>query len=83
MELQVSYSVCAKIQAKSILRRKKVRNKRNTTKTVPVERSRNSRRGSVPGSHTYAGKYPAQNERFGVHGVFERKKLVDDISKMG
>jgi len=37
----------------------------------------------VPGSHTYAGKNPARNERLGIHVVFKRKKLIDDISKMG
>ena len=48
-----------------------------------MERSRNHRRGSVSGSYPHAGKYPAQNERFGIHGIFERKECDDHISKMG
>ena len=37
----------------------------------------------MSGSHTYAGKYPAQNERSGIHGISEREEQPDDISKMG
>ena len=37
----------------------------------------------MSGSHTFAGKHPAQNERFGLYGVFEREKCVNDISKVG
>ena len=37
----------------------------------------------MPGSHTHAGKHPAQNERFGIHGVFERQKRIDDFPKVG
>ena len=48
-----------------------------------MERSRNHRRRGVPGSCTYDGKYPAQNERFGIHGIFEREERDDYISKMG
>ena len=28
------------------------------------------------------GKYPAQNERFGLYEVFERQKFTLDISKV-
>lgn len=48
-----------------------------------MERSGNHRRGSVPGSCTYTGIDPAQNERFGIQGIFERKERDDHISKMG
>ncbi len=27
--------------------------------------------------------YTAQNERFGIYGIFERKKQFDDIPKVG
>ena len=37
----------------------------------------------MPGSCTYDGKYPAQNERFGIYGISERKERDDHISKMG
>lgn len=34
-------------------------------------------------SHTHVGKYPTQNERFGIYGISERKERDDHISKMG
>ena len=37
----------------------------------------------MPGSYPYAGKYPTQNERSGIHGISEREKQPDDISEMG
>ena len=37
----------------------------------------------MSGSCPHAGKYPAQNERFGIHGIFEREERDDYISKMG
>ena len=48
-----------------------------------MEGRRNHRRRDMPGSHTHAGKHPAQNERFGIHGVFERQKRIDDFQKWG
>ena len=33
--------------------------------------------------YTYAGKYPAQNERFGIYGLLKRKERIADIPKMG
>ena len=37
----------------------------------------------MSGSHTYSCIVATQNERFGVHGIFERKKCDDNISKVG
>ena len=37
---------------------------------MSVERSGNNRGRGVPGSYTYISKHPAQNERFGVYGIF-------------
>ncbi len=37
----------------------------------------------MPGSHTHTGQYPAQNERFGIYGIFEREERNVDISEMG
>lgn len=36
----------------------------------------------MPGPYTYAGGHPAKNERFGIYGIFERKKCVVDILKI-
>ena len=83
MELQVSYRVRPKIQEKSVFRRKTVRNKRDNAKIMPMERSGYSRGRSVSRPYTYAGEHPAQNERFGFHGISQRKKCIVDISEMG
>ena len=83
MELQVPYSICAKIQTEGVFRRKTPGDKRNTTETMPMEGCRNYRRRSMPGSHTYVSEHPAQNERFGVYGIFEREKLAYGILKVG
>lgn len=47
-----------------------------------MERRRNHRGRGMSGSYTYAGKHPAKNERFGIHGIPKRKKCAYDISKM-
>ena len=37
----------------------------------------------MPGSYTYAGKHPVQNERFGLYGLSQRQKRTFDFSKVG
>ena len=37
----------------------------------------------MPGSHTSTGKHPAQNERFGIYGIPQRKKCTAGIPKYG
>ena len=81
MELQVPYSVCTEIPKEGVFRRKKPGDKGNIEAVMSVEGSRDNRKRSMPGSYTYAGKHPAQNERFGIYGIFERKKCIADISK--
>ena len=44
---------------------------------------RHNRGRNMPRPHTYASKYPAQDERFGIHGISERKKFVTNIPEMG
>lgn len=34
----------------------------------------NNRRRNMSRSYSFAIKYPAENERFGIYGIFERKK---------
>ena len=48
-----------------------------------MERSRSDRGRDMSRSHTHVGKYPAQNERSGIHGISEMEKQPDDISEMG
>ena len=82
MELQVPYCICAKIQKKSILRRQKIRDKRNNTPVMPMERSVDNRGRSMSRPYTYIGEHPAQNERFGIYGIFKRKKCTINISEV-
>ena len=48
-----------------------------------MEGGGDSRGRSMPESYTYVSEYPAQNERFGIYGVFEGKKCIADFSEMG
>ena len=34
----------------------------------------------MPEPYSYAGKYPAQNERCGIYGISESEKRSDDLS---
>ena len=49
---------------------------------MPMERRGDNRGRSVPGPHTYVGEHPAQNERFGIYGIFERKECIVDIPEV-
>ena len=64
-------------------RRKTAGNKRNYATIMPMERSGDNRGRSMPRPYIYVGEHPAQNEHFGVHGVFKRQKCTNDLSKMG
>ena len=48
-----------------------------------MKRGRNNRRRSMPRAHTYAGKYPAQNEHFRVYVIFKRKSALLIFQKWG
>jgi len=76
MKLQVPHCVCSKISKEGIYRRKMYRGMGAIEVNMSVEGGRNHRRRSMPGSYTYADKHPAPNERFGVHGLFERSALM-------
>lgn len=45
-----------------------------------MERSKNSRSRSVPGSHPHAGGNPTENECGGIHRISQREKQFDDFS---
>ena len=49
---------------------------------MQVEGSGDHRRRGVPGPYPSAAKYPAQNERFGIHGIFEGKEQSDDFPEI-
>ena len=46
-----------------------------------MERSKNSRSRSVPGSHPHAGGNPTENECGGIHRISQREKQFDDFWK--
>ena len=79
MELQVSYSICAKVSKESILRRKKERNRSDTKEIVRMEEGEYNRGRSVPGPCTYAGGNIAKSIGVQLHGIFERQKQSDDL----
>ena len=60
-----------------------VGSKRNTSTIVSMERGRDYRGRSMPGSYTYAGEHPAQNERFGFYGISQRQERTSDLPKVG
>ena len=80
MELQISHSIWAEVQTGGVFRRKTPGNTKNIKAVMSMKRSRNYRRRSMSGSYTHVGAYPAQNERFGIYGLFERKKCVVNLS---
>ena len=80
MELQVSYSVCAKIQEKSILWTISCRNRENITKFMRVETSKYNRGRNMYRQRTYAGRDASQNESVGVYGVSQGEKFGINIS---
>ncbi len=50
---------------------------------MSMEGSGNNRRRGMSRPYTYVSEHPAQNEHFGIYGIFERKKCHVNISKMG
>ena len=48
-----------------------------------MERGGDNRGRNLPGPYTFVGKYPAQNEHFGIYGIFKREEQFNDISEMG
>ena len=48
-----------------------------------MEGSGNNRRRNMSRSYSFAIKYPAENERFGIYGIFERKKQLKIFQKYG
>ena len=48
-----------------------------------MERGKDHRGRNMPGSYPYIGKHPAQNERFGIHGIFEGEECIAHFPEMG
>ena len=85
MELQVSYSICAKVSTKSILRRKANGDTRDTEETVSMERRGGDRGRDMPGSYPYAGKYtvPPKMSVAGFMGYLKGKSSLMIYQKWG
>ena len=68
------YSICAKIQKANFLWRAQSRSGENIKGIVRMERDNDNRGGSVPKSHTHAGRNITKRKCIRIHGIFERKK---------
>ena len=79
MELQVPHSVCAEISQEGVLRRETPGNRRNLENAVQLEKGKDYRSRSVPGSCTYAFGNPAQGGDIEFHGIPEGEKQSDDL----
>ena len=82
MELQIPHSICAKVQKESVFCRKAGSNQGDNKDIVPVEGCRNNRRGSMPRSYPSTSKYPTEDERIRIYGIFKRKKQLNDIPEV-
>ena len=81
MELQISHSLCAKIQKANFLWRAQSRSGENIKGIVRMERDNDNRGGSVPKSHTHAGRNTTKRKCIRIHGIFEGKKQYIDTRK--
>lgn len=79
MELQISHRVCAKVPKEGILQSKKGGNRKNSETVVRVERGKNHRGRSLPGSHTHAGRDTAEAGSGKLHGIPEGKEQHNAI----
>ena len=68
MELQLSHSICPKVQATGNLWTNKARDRANTEETMRTEGDRNNRSGSMPRSYPHADKHTTEIQRilFGI-----------------
>ncbi len=79
MELQISYRVCAEVSEKSLLRAEAIRDWADIAGTMQMERREHIGGRSLPGSHSYVGGNPPENERVKLYGVPEGKEQLDDL----
>ena len=82
MELQVPYSICAKVSQKGVLWRETARDRRNIEDTVQLEEDKDSRSRSVPGPRTYAGRDTAEGSDIELHGIPKGKEQSDDLREV-
>ncbi len=69
MELQISYSLCTKVQETSNLRKDKSGDRAETKKVMRMERSRNNRSRSLPGPNTSFSIDTAKDKCIKFYGI--------------
>lgn len=72
MELQATHSVCAEVQKKGALWRKREAIGKNAEAAARMEGLRNPCGGDPPGACAYAGEYTAED--VGLYGIAEGEK---------
>ena len=82
MELQISYRICAKVSAESVLWGETQGSRRNFADAVQLEEGEYSRGRGMPGSRTYAGGNSAEGGGIELHGILEREEQLDDLRKV-
>jgi len=79
MELQIPYRICTEISPQSVLQGKKSSNRKNLAGTVWMERRKDHRSRSMPGSYPSLRRDPPEIFYFGVHGISKGKKRCKDV----
>ena len=69
VQMSISYSICAEVQAERNIWTVKKRYWRNIEKIMRTERGRNNRSRSMSGSHTYARKYSTLYKYSTIYGI--------------
>ena len=82
VELQIPYSICAKVSEKGILRRKESRGRSDITATLRMEGSTDSTGRSMPGSCAYAHRNTAKGGSIKFHGIPQGKEQPDDLREV-
>ena len=82
VELQIPYSICAKVSDKGVLWRKESRGRRDFTATLRMEGGTDSTGRSMPGSCAYAHRNTAKGGSIKFHGISQGKEQPDDLREV-
>jgi len=70
------YSICAKIQKESVLRREKKRNWKHSEDAVQLERDQDYRSRGMPGPHPHADRDTAKDSVSRFMGILKGKSRL-------
>ena len=74
MELQIPYRICAEISPESVLEGKTSGSRENSAAAVRMERGKDNRGRSVPGSHPSIRGDTAKDVGIKLYGVLKREE---------